>query len=141
MQPSPKCIALIQEFEGCELKAYQDSTGRWTIGYGHTFGVYQGLSISQAQANTFLTADVQNTSAQVTKYVTGTINQNQFDALVSFTFNEGIVRLAGSTLLALVNQGDFLGAAGEFAKWNEAGGVIVPGLERRRAAERALFES
>ena len=141
MQPSPKCIALIQAFEGCKLQAYQDTGGKWTVGYGHTFGVYQGLTITQNQANTFLQADAQNTASLVSKYVKATINQNQFDALVSFTFNEGIVRLAGSTLLALVNAGDFRGAAAEFAKWDIAAGSVEPGLVRRRAAERALFLS
>jgi lysozyme len=141
MQPSPKCIALIQEFEGCQLKAYQDTKGKWTIGYGHTFGVYPGLSITQNQANTFLQNDAQNTASLVSKYVTSTLNQNQFDALVSFTFNEGIVRLAGSTLLELVNAGDFRGAASEFAKWDLSGSIVEPGLVRRRAAERALFLS
>lgn len=141
MQPSPKCIALIQEFEGCKLKAYQDTKGKWTIGYGHTFGVYPGLSITQNQANTFLQDDAQNAASLVSKYVTSTLNQNQFDALVSFSFNEGIVRLAGSTLLELVNAGDFRGAAAEFAKWDLSGSVIEPGLVRRRAAERALFLS
>lgn len=141
MQPSPKCIALIQEFEGCELKAYQDSTGRWTIGYGHTFGVSPGMTITQAQANTFLQSDAQNAGTLTQKYVTVTLNQNQFDALVSFTFNEGIVRLAGSTMLGLINAGNFLGAANEFPKWDLADGVIEPGLVRRRAAERTLFLS
>lgn len=141
LQPSSKCIGLIQEFEGCRLRAYQDSTGRWTIGYGHTFGVYPGLVITQEQAQTFLQNDAQNTGALVSKYITVPVNQNQFDALVSFTYNLGIVRFAGSTLLEKLNMGDYDGAAQEFARWNEAGGVVQPGLVSRRAAERTLFLS
>lgn len=139
MQPSQKCIGLIQEFEGCQLHAYQDSVGKWTVGYGHTFGVYQGLVITQAQAESFLQSDVQKTATLVAPYIKVPVNQNQFDALVSFTYNLGIVRFAGSTLLEKLNMGDYDGAAQEFARWNEAGGVVLAGLVSRRAAERTLF--
>lgn len=141
MQPSQKCMGLIQNFEGCRLRAYQDSVGKWSIGYGHTFGVYPGLVITEAQADAFLQTDVQNTATLVEKYITAPVNQNQFDALVSFTYNVGIVRFAGSTLLVKLNMGDYDGAAQEFARWNEAGGIVLDGLVHRRAAERTLFLS
>jgi lysozyme len=134
-------MGLIQNFEGCRLRAYQDAAGKWTIGYGHTFGVYPGLVITESQADAFLQTDVQNTATLVEKYITVPVNQNQFDALVSFTYNVGIVRFAGSTLLVKLNMGDYDGAAQEFARWNEAGGIVLDGLVHRRAAERTLFLS
>ncbi|GLQ96455.1 lysozyme [Dyella mobilis] len=141
MQPSSKCIGLIQEFEGCELRAYQDQGGKWTIGYGHTFGVYPGLVITQAQADAFLQSDSQNVAIQIASYVKVPLTQGQFDALTSITFNEGIGRISGSTLMEKLNMGDYQGASGEFARWNLVQGVVDPGLVRRRAAERALFLS
>ena len=141
MNPSQKCISLIQGFEGCRLRSYQDSVGKWTIGYGHTFGVYPGLVITEAQADAFLQTDVQNTATLVEKYITVPVNQNQFDALVSFTYNVGIVRFAGSTLLMKLNMGDYDGAAQEFRRWNEAGGIVLDGLVHRRVAEQTLFLS
>lgn len=139
MQPSQNCLNLIMRFEGCRLVAYQDQGGRWTIGYGHTFGVSDGLTITQAQANTFLQADAGNVAALVSKYLTAPPSQNQFDALVSLAYNIGPTRFAGSTLLRLFNAGDVLGAAGQFRFWNLVDGQVDTGLVNRRAAERALF--
>lgn len=141
MQPSQAALDLIKEFEGCELSAYQDQGGRWTIGYGHTSGVHQGLTISQAQADTFLYADVQNIAAQISKYIKVPVSQNQFDAMVSLAYNIGPSRFAGSTLLRLLNAGDVLGAANQFRYWNMVAGQVSPGLVNRRAAERTLFVS
>lgn len=130
---------LTQSFEGCKLKAYQDSTGVWTIGFGHTKGVAEGQECTQDQANQWLSEDVQDSVHAVNQTVTVPLSQNQFDALVDFTFNLGAGSEAHSTLLRVLNQGDYTAAAAEFLKWNHAGGVVVAGLTKRRQAENKLF--
>jgi lysozyme len=129
-----------KEFEGLRLTAYADQGGVWTIGYGHTGpGVHAGLTITQNQADAFLHSDVAGSVACVNRVVTSNINQNQFDALVDFTFNLGCASLAQSTLLRFVNAGDFASAAPQFLRWDHLRGVVIPGLSRRRQAEMALF--
>jgi len=131
---------LTKQFEGCELKAYQDQVGVWTIGYGHTgTDVKKGLTITEEQASTLLAADVAWAVTCVNKSVKVAINQNQFDALVDFVFNLGCANLGQSTLLRLLNAGDSSDAAKEFLRWNRAGGKVVAGLTRRRQAEMDLF--
>jgi len=133
-------LALTKQFEGCELKAYQDQVGVWTIGYGHTgTDVKKGLTITEEQASTLLAADVAWAVTCVNKSVKVAINQNQFDALVDFVFNLGCANLGQSTLLRLLNSGDSIDAAKEFLRWNRAGGKVVAGLTRRRQAEMDLF--
>jgi len=133
-------LNLTQQFEGLRLSAYADQVGVWTIGYGHTgLGVHAGLTITQDQAAAFLASDVAGAVACVNSLVTSDINQNQFDAMVDFVFNLGCASLASSTLLRFVNTGDFADAAGQFQRWDHAGGVVVPGLLRRRQAEATLF--
>lgn len=139
MDVSPRGIALIQQFEGCKLTAYQDSVGVWTIGYGSTKGVRPGDEISQAQAIELLATDVERHADGVRKYTEVPLTQSQFDALVSFTFNLGVGALRGSTLLRKLNAGDYHGAADELLRWVHAGGEKLRGLERRREAERAMF--
>lgn len=137
-------IDLITSFEGCRLTAYQDSVGVWTIGYGHTSGVYQGMTITEEEAIAFLRQDLktaENTENAVNSNVTYGINQNQFDALVSFTFNVGTGNFTSSTLLKKLNAGDVNGAANEFDRWIYAGGQVLEGLVRRRAAEKQMFLS
>ncbi|HJC23183.1 MAG TPA: glycoside hydrolase family protein [Candidatus Eisenbergiella merdavium] len=134
-------IDLITSFEGCRLTAYQDSVGVWTIGYGHTSGVYQGMTITEEEAIAFLRQDLKTAENAVNSYVTYAINQSQFDALVSFTFNVGTGNLSSSTLLKKLNAGDINGAANEFDKWIYAGGEVLEGLVRRRAAEKQMFLS
>ena len=133
-------LALTKQFEGCKLTAYQDSVGVWTIGYGHTgtFAV-QGKTITQAFADQLLLADIAKFEAGVLKLVRAVINQNQFDALVDFSFNLGLGNLGSSTLLKKLNAGDIKGAAEEFLRWDKAGGKVLAGLTRRRKAERDLF--
>jgi len=134
-------LNLTEQFEGLRLTAYQDSVGVWTIGYGHTGNdVRPGLTITQQQANNLLMQDTQSAAAAVNRLVTVAINQDEFDALVDFTFNLGQNALAGSTLLRKLNAGDFAGAAAEFPKWCKAGGKVLQGLVRRRQAEQQLFE-
>lgn len=147
MKTSQKGIDLIKEFEGLRLTAYYDAVGVLTIGYGHTnrsasadkYPVYPGQTITAAQAETILKADLIVFENAVLRNVTYPVNQNQFDALVSFTFNLGEGNLRSSTLLQKLNNGDILGAANEFDRWVYAGGKKLEGLVRRRAAEKALF--
>lgn len=134
-------LNLTKSFEGCELNAYQDSAGVWSIGYGHTGPeVASGLAWTQAQADEALIADTAWAVSVVNKLVTCQINQNQFDALVDFTYNCGSGNFRGSTLLRMVNAGNFAAAAAQFNLWVHAGGQVVDGLVRRRLAERYLFE-
>lgn len=132
-------IPLIKEFEGCKLKAYLCPANVWTIGYGHTDGVKEGDEITQQEADRLLASDVDLFTAGVQRLVTSDINRNQLGALVSFAYNLGLGNLRHSTLLKLVNAGDFVGAANQFPRWNKAGGKVLAGLTRRREAERQLF--
>jgi lysozyme len=135
-------LAMIKQLEGLQLTAYQDQAGRWTIGYGHAGAdVHAGLTITQAQAEQLLERDLAAAVASVNRAVTSGINQNQFDALVDFVFNLGCGSLLSSTLLRLVNAGDFTAAAQQFLLWDHAGGVVVPGLLERRRAELQLFQA
>ncbi len=137
---SPAGRQLIENFEGLKLTAYQDMVGIWTIGYGHTGPeVKAGQTISVAQADQLLAKDLTRFEQGVAKCVTYPLNQHQFDALVSFSFNLGLGSLQSSSLLSLLNAGDVAGAAAQFLRWNRAGGVEVAGLTRRRQAEQQLF--
>jgi lysozyme len=146
MQTSDKGIALIKQFEGCKLTAYQDSVGIWTIGYGWTQPVdgkpiRAGMTIKQETAERLLKTGLVSYESDVSRLVKVGLTQGQFDALVSFTYNLGARSLSTSTLLRQLNAGDYTGAADEFLRWNKAGGEVLNGLTRRREAERALFLS
>lgn len=146
MQISEKGIALIKQFEGCRLNAYQDSVGVWTIGYGWTrpvdgVPVRSGMTIKQEVAERLLKTGLVSYETDVSKLVKVKLTQGQFDALVSFAYNLGARALSTSTLLKKLNAGDYRGAADEFLRWNKAGGKALAGLTRRREAERALFLS
>lgn len=146
MQTSEKGIALIKQFEGCKLTAYQDSVGIWTIGYGWTQPVdgkpiRAGMTIKQETAERLLKTGLVSYESDVSRLVKVGLTQGQFDALVSFTYNLGARSLSTSTLLRKINAGDYAGAADEFLCWNKAGGKVLNGLTRRREAERALFLS
>ncbi|HCR2108535.1 TPA: lysozyme [Enterobacter asburiae] len=146
MQTSEKGIALIKQFEGCKLTAYQDSVGVWTIGYGWTQPVDDkpiraGMTIKQETADRLLKTGLVSYESDVSRLVKVGLTQGQFDALVSFTYNLGARSLSTSTLLRKLNAGDYAGAADEFLRWNKAGGKVLNGLTRRREAERALFLS
>ena len=138
-------IDLIKSFEGCYLKAYKCPAGVWTIGWGTTESIngvkpHEGMIITQKQADDLLIKNLKSYENTVNKYVTYTkLNQNQFDALVSFTYNCGAGALQKSTLLQKLNKGDVQGAADEFLRWNKANGKTLNGLTRRREAERKLF--
>lgn len=140
MKTSERGIALIKEFEGCELEAYLDAVDVLTIGYGHTGDdVYLGLTITQAEADDMLARDLDKFEAGIERMVKVPLNANQHAALVSFSFNLGLGSLSGSTLLRKLNALDYDGAADEFPRWNRAGGNVLAGLSRRRKAEQALF--
>lgn len=141
MKISAQGIGLLIHFEGFRDKAYRDSTGTWTIGYGSTKGVHPGQRMTREQASIRLYSDVDQAEAAVNRLVTVPLTQGQFDALVSFVYNLGPGALAKSTLLSRLNAGDYPGAADEFLRWVKAGGRRLQGLVRRRAAERAMFLS
>jgi len=134
-------LNLIETSEGCRTTAYQDSVGVWTIGYGHTSNVSPGETCTLQQAEEWLQQDVSGAEYVVNTVVKAPLNQNQFDALVDFVFNLGSGNFQSSTLLKLLNAGDYQGASNEFPKWNHAGGVVVPGLTTRRLAEQKLFNT
>lgn len=132
---------MIEGWEGRFLSAYRDTGGVLTIGYGHTGpDVHDGMTITDAQADVLLGNDLGHAEIVVNR-VAKNLNQNRFDALASFTFNVGEGALQHSTLLRLHNEGDFMGAANEFPKWNHDNGVVQPGLTRRRAGERQVYLS
>ena len=133
-------LALTRSFEGLRLAAYQDSAGVWTIGYGHTGPeVHRGQCIGEIEAEALLRADLAVAVECVRRAVQVALAQHQFDALVDFCFNVGRGSFLGSSLLRYVNQGEFDSAAVQFGLWVHAGGKVLPGLVRRRAAEAALF--
>ena len=137
-------MELIKQFEGLELEAYQDIAGVWTIGYGHTGpDVEPGMRISEREAEALLRKDLKPRENAVDSLTSVNLNQNEFDALVSFIYNVGIDAYRRSTARRRLNKNNRLGAADALAWWNKAtvGGVLreVAGLTRRRAAERALF--
>jgi lysozyme len=136
---NPAGIALIKEFEGLRLKAYKCSAGRWTIGYGHTATTKPGMVISEGEANKLLFDDIGWAEEVVRRLAKAPMTNNQFSALVSFVFNLGEGAFARSTLLRKLNLRDYNGAAEEFQRWVYADGKVLRGLERRRAAEKALF--
>jgi lysozyme len=142
MQYSKAGVDLTKRFESCRLTAYQDVKGVWTIGWGHTGPeVRAGLVWTQAQADDALLADTARAVQDVNTHVTVALTQGEFDALVDFAFNCGNGNLNTSTLLRLLNAGDYANAANEFVKWDHAGGKEVAGLLRRRLAEKAEFQS
>ncbi|ALE03060.1 lysozyme [Bartonella ancashensis] len=141
---SKEGFALIQQWEGLRLDAYRDSTGIWTIGYGHTAKageptVYSGMKITKAQANTILRHDLVQFEQAVDKAVSQPLSNEQFAALVSFCYNIGTEAFFASTLLKKLNKGDYSAVPAELQKWINAGGKRLQGLVHRRAAEAGLW--
>ncbi|MDQ6975570.1 MAG: glycoside hydrolase family protein [Mariprofundaceae bacterium] len=134
-------VDLIKKFEGLRTESYTDAVGIWTIGYGHTEGVKRGQRISEAKAGSFLRSDLNNAERAVERLVKVALNDNQFAVLVSFTFNLGSGRLASSTLLRNLNNGDYDGAPAQLNRWVKAGGATLPGLVKRRKAEGMLWST
>jgi lysozyme len=142
MKTSQRGIELIQLHEGCRLCAYVDPGSGGlpiTIGYGHTSGVKLGMRITQEQAAEFLAEDLKSFEDVVNEHVKVEINQHQFDALVSFTFNIGPRNFIGSSVLSKLNDGDKQGAADALLLWDRAAHHVMPGLLHRRQDERKLF--
>lgn len=140
MHISDAGLALIRQSEGLRLRAYLCPAGIPTIGYGSTAGVKMGQTITAERAEELLREDLRQFEAAVSRLVKVPLSQGQFDALTSFAFNLGAKSLEKSTLLRLLNAGDYPGAAAQFDRWVYASGKKLSGLVKRRAAERALFE-
>jgi lysozyme len=133
-------LHLTESEEGKRNVAYQDSGGVWTIGYGHTGPeVHEGLTWTDQQCEDALAADKAKARAAVREYVKVQLTQNEFDALEDFDFNVGSGAFRGSTLLKMLNGGDFAGAAKQLEQWDHVNGKVVAGLLRRRLDEEALF--
>lgn len=145
MKTSQNGLKLIKDFEGLRLQPYVDAVGIPTIGYGNTYyenGAKVKLTdepITEQRATELLQYVLTRYEDAVNRYVQVPMTQNQFDALVSFAYNVGNENLRKSTLLKLLNRGQPALAAQQFTRWNRAGGKVLKGLVRRRAAEMALF--
>ncbi len=152
MKTSAAGLNIIKKHEGLRLNAYKDAVGVWTIGYGHTDGVYAGQVITNQQAQAYLVQDVKNSENAVITYVLNKgipLTQNQFDALVSLVFNVGSGSIftkkytngytSGSTLYNMILKGNFSAAAERFMDFVKAGGVTLNGLVKRRKDEMLLF--
>lgn len=143
MQDDLEGEQLTERFESCELEAYWDPNGRvWTIGWGHTGPeVMHGLVWTQEQADAILMEDRANAVRCVNFSVNVPLTQPEFRALVDFVFNAGRGAFVGSTMLRLLNSGDYAGAAAQFDLWDHSGGKVMAGLLRRRQAETEEFNT
>ena len=139
MEISQEGVSLIKKFEGCELKAYRCAANVLTIGYGSTKGVKEGDSITQEDADKLLMHEIKEYEGYINDLVEVDLEQNQFDALVSWVFNLGPAKLKSSTLLKVLNAKDYEGVPAQIKRWNKAGGKVLQGLVRRREAESLLF--
>lgn len=154
MQTSQHGLKLLQQWEGCKLKMYKDAAGLPTIGVGHlltrdelTSGkiiiggvkVKYAAGLTEQQVRDLLAQDLDPAENAVNAGVEVALDQNQFDALVSFTFNSGTRAFAQSTLLKLLNQGNYASVPEQLRRWTRAGGKILPGLVNRRENEIRLW--
>jgi lysozyme len=140
MNISQEGISLIKKFEGCELEAYKCAAGVWTIGYGHTKDVKEGDSILKEDAESMLMHELQKYCNDVDIAVKVDLKQNEFDALVSWTYNLGLTNLNSSTMLKVLNEGKHDEVPAQMKRWNKASGQVKQGLVRRREAEALMFE-
>ena len=138
---SAKGLDLIKKFEGLELESYLCPADVWTIGYGSTKGVKEGMSITEEEAEALLKKEAQEYCDYVKEYVSVTLTQNQFDALVSWTYNLGPRNLKNSTLLEVLNKEEYDKVPEQILRWTKAAGKELNGLVRRRQAEADLFQS
>lgn len=133
-------IKIIKQFEACELFAYKDVVGIWTIGWGHTGPeVKNGMEITQTEADRIFMVDLERIENGVVRALTRDVSNNQFAALVSLAYNIGVGNFQSSTLVKKINAGAMAEAAEQFLRWNKAGGAVFAGLTRRRQAEKELF--
>ena len=140
MNISQEGLSLIKKFEGCELKAYRCPANVLTIGYGITKNVTENMEISQEEADEMLNEEITEYEEYVNNMVKVPLEQNQFDSLCAWVFNLGPTNLEKSTLLKLLNAGDYHLIPSQIRRWNKAGGETLKGLIRRREAESLLFE-
>ena len=145
MKFSTNGLELLKKLEGFRAKPYPDSGGKMTVGYGHLIvpgdGVAVGDIIDPMKATELLSKDVKYAVDGVNNNVTSSITQNQFDALVIFTYNVGVSAFKNSTLLKMLKAGDVAGASLQFLRWDKVNGVSIPGLHTRRVAEQTLFNT
>ena len=141
MKISEEGLSLIKKFEGCELKAYQDSVGVWTIGYGHTKGVEEDQEITQDEAEDMLASELDEYEGYIRDMVECDLEQCQFDALVAWVYNLGPTNLRSSTMLKRLNANDLDDVPAQIRRWNKAGGKVLAGLTRRREAEALMFQN
>jgi lysozyme len=146
MNVTQEGLELIKQFEGFRGAAYRDPVGVWTIGYGHTSmagapDVKAGLEVTEAEAAEILARDVDVFARGVRSLVRVELTDGQFSALVSFAYNVGLGALKKSSVLTAVNGRDFAAVPRRLQLWVKAGGHVLPGLVKRRAAEAALFAS
>jgi lysozyme len=141
-RPIPSAaVNLVKEFEGCCLTAYQDVAGIWTIGYGSTDSVVEGMTITQEEADIRLANGLALAAQVVDTWVKVPLTDNQFAALVDFVFNEGANRFRLSTLLGVINKRAMAQVPQELMRWVYGGGRVLDGLIRRRQAECDLWNT
>ena len=140
MKISEEGKALIKKFEGCKLEAYLCSAGVPTIAFGRTKNVKLGDTCTQEQADAWLEEELEEYTGYVSDAVTQTLQQNQIDAMVAWTYNLGPSNLRSSTMLQVLNEGKLQEVPQQMRRWNKANGKVLEGLERRRLAESMLFD-
>lgn len=138
-----KGIALVERWEQCRLIAYQPIPGdKWTVGYGATGpDIVEGTRWTQDQANGDLRNRINNIASQLAALIKVPVSDNQFGAIISLTYNIGLSAFANSTLLRLLNTGNYEGASEQFLVWNRAQGHVVQGLVNRRKDEKNVFDT
>jgi len=146
MQISAEGLSLIKKFEGCPEKdgiceSYKCAAGVWTIGYGSTHGITEGMKITKNEAEALLTHEMPQYEGYVNDLVEVPLEQHQFDALVCWVFNLGGGSLRTSTLLKKLNNSEYDEVPNQIKRWNKAGGKVLDGLIRRREAEALLFKN
>jgi len=140
MKTSTEGLSLIKKFEGCELEAYKCAAGVWTIAYGRIKKVKEGDTCSQDEAEEWLLEELVEYESYINDMVDVDLKQCQFDALVAWVYNLGPSNLKSSTLLNVLNAGEYKNVPEQIKRWNKAGGKVLEGLIRRREAEALLFE-
>ena len=140
MNISEEGLSLIKKFEGCELKAYRCAANVLTIGYGTTKGVTEDMEILTRPPESLLKEEMHEYEGYINDMVKVPLEQNQFDAMVSWVFNLGSTNLSSSTLLKKLNNSEYDEVPSQIKRWNKAGGKVLDGLIRRREAEALLFE-
>ena len=133
--------SMIKKWEGCKLKAYKDGGGVWTIGWGHTKGVKENDTCTQEQADNWLQEESNEVAFGILSVTQVPLSENQLTALVSFVYNVGLTAYINSTLLKMLNQSNYQGAADQLLRWCKDNGKEVKGLLNRRKDERELFLS